>query len=249
MVLRSSGVPQRGHTPPRPRAGMKRPVCTPPLRIASRVAARSWRRSASSSWTDNSPATRRGESRARHSVSSASRLPTPAITPWSSRRALTAVLPRPTRSRKTSRPTSAASGPMWEKSGATTARPRRRLAQRHPAAVGELEHEAVPAPRRLLLVDHDAARHPEVQAELRPVAVRLRPQELAPPVRGDEPASGQRRGDLARGVGPADIGVAVVDRDDLAIERALDLLPRALCLGELRHALSLRGVPARDERA
>src|SRR3954464_11600281 len=66
MVSRSSGVPQRGHTRPRPRAGMKRPVWTPPLRIASRVAARSARRSTSSSWTDSPPATPRGESRAPH---------------------------------------------------------------------------------------------------------------------------------------------------------------------------------------
>ena len=150
-MSRSSGVRQRGQAPPRSRAGMKRPVCTPPLRIASRTAARSSRRSRSSSSTDSSPATAAGESRARHSVSSASRLPTPAITPWSSSRAFSAVVPRPTRSRKTSRPTSAASGPdVREVRVDHRAAEPPLVAQRHPAAVGELEREAVPvaaAPR------------------------------------------------------------------------------------------------------
>ena len=46
---------------------------------------------------------RRGSSRPCHSVSSTSRLPTPARTDWSSRRALTGAVPRPTRSRNSRR--------------------------------------------------------------------------------------------------------------------------------------------------
>ena len=45
-----------GTIPPLSRDGMKRPVWTPPLRIASRVAARSSRRNRSRSSTDSSPA-------------------------------------------------------------------------------------------------------------------------------------------------------------------------------------------------
>ena len=71
------------------------------------------------------------------------------------------------------------------------------VAQREPAAVGELEHEAVPVVRAGGLVDHDPAGHPEVQAELRP-AVGLRPEELAAAVGRGEPVADQRGGDLAR---------------------------------------------------
>ena len=49
-------------------------------------------------------------SRARHSVSSARRLPTPAMELWSSSRAFSAIEPRPIRFRNTSRETSNASG-------------------------------------------------------------------------------------------------------------------------------------------
>ena len=57
------------------------------------------------------------------------------------------------------------------------------IAQRHPAAVGEVEREAVPAARGLLLVDRDPAGHSEVQPEARAAVVGLDPQELPAPVR------------------------------------------------------------------
>ena len=134
---RAIAPPQRGQSPPSRRSSITEPVCTPPSRIADRTAARSSRRSRSSSSSDSSPATRCGESRARQRPSSASRLPIPAIAPWSSSRALSGTVPRPTRLRNVSRPTSAASGPTWEKSGSSTARPSRRLscsARRPPSA-------------------------------------------------------------------------------------------------------------------
>ena len=127
IVARARPVRQRGHAPSRRRSGMRSPVCAPPLRIADRTAARSARRSPSSCSADSSPAGSRGESRARHRISSASRLPIPAITPWSSSRAFNGAVPRPTRARNVSRPTSAASGPTWAKSGSSSARPSRRL--------------------------------------------------------------------------------------------------------------------------
>ena len=49
---------------------------------------------------------------------------------WLSSRAFTAVCPEPIRRRNSSRPTSAASGPTWLKSGLSSARPRRRLSRR-----------------------------------------------------------------------------------------------------------------------
>ena len=128
-----------------------------------------------------------------------------------------AATPRPTRSRKTSRPTSAASGPTWEKSGSISARPSRRLSRsaiRPPSANSSAKRSQLP--RRRLLVDRDPARHAEVQAEVRAAVVGLDPQELPAPVRLGQPPADERRGDLARGVGAADVGVAVVDRDDLA---------------------------------
>ena len=215
---------------------MKWPVWAPPLRIASRMAARTERRRWSSSSVDSSPAARRGLRRARQRISSASRLPTPEITPWSSSRAFSGAVPRPTRLRNSSRPTSAASGPTCEKSGSSIGAAEPALvAQGQPAAVGELEHEAVPVARRGRLVDGEAARHAEVQAELRP-AVRLRPQELAAPVRLHQPVPDQRGGHLAGRVRAADVGVAVVDRDDLAADDELELPACAFGFRQLGHA-------------
>ena len=148
----------------------------------------------------SSPAARRGESRARHSVSSASRLPTPAITPWSSSSRLQRRASRGRRARGTRRgSTSAASGPTCEKSGSITARPSRRLSRsaiRPPSANSSTKRSQ--RLRRRLLVDRDPAGHAEVQAEIGPAVVGLRPQELPAPVRGGQPPADQRRRDLAR---------------------------------------------------
>ena len=84
-----------------------------------------------------SPAGRWGARRARQRISSARRLPTPEIAPWSSSRALIGAVPRPMRARNVARSTSAASGPTWLKSGFSTARPslrRSRSAKRPPSS-------------------------------------------------------------------------------------------------------------------
>src|SRR5207342_2794885 len=96
------------------------------------------------------------------------------------------------------------------------------------------QDETVPT-RMGLLVDRDVAGHPQVQAELGPVAVRLGPDELAPPVDAGQPPARQGVGDLARRVRPGDVGVGVVDLDDPAAHHCLDRAPRALRLGELWH--------------
>ena len=93
------------------------------------------------------------------------------------------------------------------------------VTQCEPPAVGELEREPVPfRVRRRVLVDGEPPRHPEVQEQDRAVVRGLEPHRLAAPVRGGQRAPDQRVGDLAGGVGPRDVGVRVVDGDDLATE-------------------------------
>src|SRR5436190_10422551 len=122
------------------------------------------------------------------------------------------------------------------------------VVQRHPPAVGELQYEAVPRVRRGRLVDADPAGHAEVQADVGAVIVRLRPQELAAPVRARDRPADQRRRDLSRRVGTAHVRVAVVDCDDLAPDRPLELLARAFGLGELRHTRAGYESPANAAR-
>ena len=148
-----------GSVPSRPRAFTKRPVWTPPSRTASAIALRRCRCRRSSSSRSSSPGGRFGDSWARHSTSSASRLPMPATCSWSSSCAFSGAVPRPTRSRNSAGLMSAASGPTCVKSGSRTARPRRRLscsARRPP--VLELDREPVPVVRSGLSVDDDLAR-------------------------------------------------------------------------------------------
>ena len=81
-------------------AGSGRPVWAPPLRIASRSrrADRAPQR-VELRGRERRPPGVAGSCGARQRISSASRLPTPAITPWSSSRALTGAPPRPKRTR------------------------------------------------------------------------------------------------------------------------------------------------------
>ena len=185
---------------------MKLPVWAPPLRIAERTAARSSRRRRSRSSVERSDVLRSGEIRACQRIWSASRLPIPEIARWLSSRALIAVRPAPIRRRNSSRPTSAASGPdvrevRVEHGAAEPAL----VAQDEPAAVLELEREAIPA-GGVLGVDEDPAGHPEVQPERRAV-LGLEPHELAAAVGGGERVAGQRAGDLAGRVRPAHVRV------------------------------------------
>ncbi len=88
-----------------------------------------------------------------------------------------------------------------------------------------------------LLADDDAARHPEVEPQVGPLAaVGLDPHRLAAAQRARERAAEQRVVDVARAVRAADVGVRVVDADDLPAEgRALDQRAGTLDFGELRH--------------
>ena len=112
-----------------------------------------------------------GDSPACQSVSSASRLPTPAITLRSSSRAFIGAVPRPTRERNCPRDLGGVGADVREVRLDHRAPEPPLVAQREPAAVGELERESVPAVRRRLLVDDHPPGHAEVQPEVRPAAV------------------------------------------------------------------------------
>ncbi len=209
IVARSSGAPSRGHVPARPRACTKRPVWTPPSRIASRVAARSWRRRRSSS-----SVRQLARDPARGEAGAPERLVGEQVADAGDR----ALIEQP--GLEGDRPPADARaehvpahlgrvGPDVGEVGLDHGPPEPALvAQREPAAVGEVEHEPVPVVRGGLLVDRDPPRHPEVQPEVRAAVVRLRPQELPAPVRRGQPPADQRRRDLARRVRAADVGVA-----------------------------------------
>lgn len=229
------------------------PVCTPPCLIAARNAFFSALWSSVSSAPVRPSTGRDGLSAACHRVSSASRLPIPATTDWSSSRAFSGARPRPTRSRKSAREISPAVGAQRVEIGveAHPAQPSR-VEQDQLFAVGEGDPEPEPlgflhaaaellrAERPALVAEPQLAGHPQVQAEVRaglPVAAfGFTPQRLATPVRGGQPPAGQRGGDLAGRVRPADPVVVVVDVTDLAAERADENLTGELDLGEFRHA-------------
>ena len=245
-VPRSIGVPQRGQCPSRRRSrdqvarvdaavadrrARRRPQLAPqPVELLLRQLARpaAAARAARATGSRRPAGCRRRRS-----------------TRWSSSRALSgACRGRPARGTRRA-PTSAASGPTCEKSGVDERAAEPALvAQREPAAVGELEREAVPVRAA------PAARRPRSGPPSRGAG--------RAPARSSRPrgtcraggCAGSRcpasaAGDLARRVRAADVGVAVVDGDDLAAERAVDLLPGALGLGELGHeAESLRGAAA-----
>ena len=79
-VARVSSAPQRGQWRPALRKSIMVPVCDPPLSIADRTASCTASCKIVNSVRLRSPLGRRGEIRACQRISSASRLPTPAIT-------------------------------------------------------------------------------------------------------------------------------------------------------------------------
>ena len=98
--------------------------------------------------------------------------------------------------------------------------------------------------------DDDVPAHPEVQGQLRPRGLRpveargVAPDRLALAVGLGQLAPEQRLADLARLVGPADVGVVVVDLDDAAVQpRPLDGRSGGLDLGQLGHRVSLSTPP------
>ena len=175
--------------------------------------------------------------RARHSASSASRLPTPASADWSSSRAFTAARLPPTRLRNASRVTVAASGPSRPRAPSSSARPSRRLsrsATRVPSSNSSANRSQPRGASRLVHAERPA--HAQVQREV-DARVGLEPQVLAAAVRGRHGGAAQHGVDLALPVRPADERVVVVDPRDRAADRgALQHLARALGLGQLGHA-------------
>ena len=154
-----------GSRAPRRRAAMTSPVWAPPRRIAERVAARTSRRRRSSSSVLSPPAGRRGSRRARHRISSASRLPTPddhglVHEPRLQRRGPAAHA----RAELVARDLGGVGADGGEVGLQARAAQPALVAQGEPAAVLEVHDEAVPAAGRRLLVDRDAPGHAEVQA-------------------------------------------------------------------------------------
>ena len=201
--------PVRGQRPPSWRSSMSSPMCEPPRRDNWRSVARSAacsRRSSSSS----SGVRRPGASSARHRISSASRLPTPASRSWSMSRALSGppsrAVPGSRRQRglelapcdrERVRPEPALVGRELDRAEAA------RVVQQEVAPV--VEGDAHPHPfvvedarpvaeavECLVPVDHQAARHAEAQAQRRaPVGVEQ--QQLPPPASRGERAADQGR--------------------------------------------------------
>ena len=76
--------------------------------------------------SESDPASRRGSRPARHSASSAARLPTPASRDWSMSRALRGAVDAPSARRSCPRVTVRASGPRRDSRGSNVTPPRRR---------------------------------------------------------------------------------------------------------------------------
>ena len=147
---------------------MKSPVWTPPLRIASRVAARRTRRR----WSSSSVAElARGAPRMQ--AGAPERLVGQQVADAGDR----ALVEQPRLQRHRAAADALAEDVARDLGGVRAdvrevgldhrAAEPALVAQREPAAVGELEHEAVPVVRARRLVDDDPSRHPEVQAEIR----------------------------------------------------------------------------------
>ena len=125
-VVRCSGVPSFGHTPPGCRSSIRSPRCEPPRLVRSDSVRPSCRCSRRTSTRVRLAAGRRGESPARHSTSSAMRFPTPATRDWSSSRAFTGADDPSSAAARPAAPIEAASGPRPDRSGSSDTPPRRR---------------------------------------------------------------------------------------------------------------------------
>ena len=186
-VARASGVPQRGHAPPRPAPARSAPGWTPPLRIASRVAARSSRRSRSSSSSESARASARGGEQGpperlvgeqvadarEHALVEQLRLDGSRPPPTRARNGVTGDVGR----------VGAEVGEVGVEARAAKAA---LVAQRHARAAGERQREAVPGVPARAAVERDPARHAEVQAEVGSSVVGLHPEGLAASVGGRE---------------------------------------------------------------
>ncbi len=135
-------VAQRGQRPPGWRSSMRSPVCEPPRAVSSgtTVAMASCRRLASGS--DSRSAGRWGAMRARHRISSARRLPIPAMRDWSMIRAFSAAELPASAARSSASVRPRASGPRLPSSGSSDTPPQpSRVAEGQRAATLEAERE------------------------------------------------------------------------------------------------------------
>ncbi len=190
---------------------------------------------------------RRGESPARHSTSSAMRLPTPARRDWSSSRALSGAWDP--RSAPASWPgvRERASGPRWERSGSSEMPPRRRGSwttseppssnrrdQRSQAGSrrrGRVVHLTDAAPT----VDEQVAGHAEADAH-RQAGVHVQQQQLPDPPGGHQPVSDQQAAERPSGGRPLQVpGVGAGGGRDGATQGGLGQPAVALDLGKLGH--------------
>ena len=231
-VARSSGVPQRGQCPPRPRWGIRSPVCTPPRLIALRVAARSARRRASSSSSEQ----RAGLTQGRE-ARPPERLIGQKVAHAGDRRLIhdAGLERRPPAAHALAklpagdlRGVGAEAREVGVEHHATQPAP---VAQGQRPAVLEAQREAIPTALGPALVDHDAPGHSEMQPERWP-ARGVDPDGLALAMGLDQLGAGQGSGDLTRSMRATNPGVGVVDLGDAAAEPLLfDQQAGALDLG------------------
>ena len=103
------------------------------------------------------------------------------------------------------------------------------IAEDEAASVSELDGKAVRAQARGR-IDHDHACHPEVEPE-RGAVGGVEPEELPPAMSGNEAVPDQGGGDLTWRMRATDVGIAIVDKDDLSVEHRLQCLAGALGFG------------------
>ncbi len=149
-VRRCSAAPSRADTPrPGARATWRSPVWLPPRSVSSGHRGDDRLGQPVTASSGSSPAVRAGSRPARHSVSSTSRFPRPAIRRWSSRRAFSAVREPSSAPASSAAVTEAASGPSRPCPGRAPGRPGDgdpRMRTSVPSVEGE--DEAVPSPDR-----------------------------------------------------------------------------------------------------
>ena len=116
---------------------------------------------------------RRGSSRACQRISSASRLPTPAIADWSISRAFSGARLPPIRARNSGRDLGGVRAQAREVGLEHRPSEPTRVAQREPASVLELESEAVPVVGRRLAVDHVDLDMPRCSPRVGPSSVSI----------------------------------------------------------------------------
>ena len=206
------------------------PVCAPPLATAERTAARSSRRSRSRSSGDSSATERPGKDAG---------LPQDLIGEQVAHAGNRPLVEQPRLDRRVADADQTPKviavdercvGPDVAEVGVQhRATETTLVAEGKPGPVLEFDGKAVPAGRTILLLENDSSSHPEVQPE-RGTFHGLQPEELAPAMGAGQLMADQRFGYLAGRVGPAHVGVAVIDARDPPVKDGLEGLARAFGL-------------------